>query len=82
VRQVPIVVAIVVAAVLAPIAASADRMWVGFHDDPVFRYDAERQGEIERAHAPNNASILRTLVTWADTSMISSARRRRTTRRF
>jgi hypothetical protein len=68
VRQVPIVVAIVVAAVLAPIAASADRMWVGFHDDPVFRYDAERQGEIERAHAPNNASILRTLVTWADTA--------------
>ena len=27
------------AAVLAPAAAAADRMWVGFHDDPELRYD-------------------------------------------
>ncbi len=65
-RQIPIIVAVLVATVLAPVAASADRMWVGFHDDPVFRYSADRQSEIERAHTPNNASILRTLVTWAD----------------
>ena len=65
-RHVPIIVAILVAAVLAPVAASADRMWVGFHDDPVLRYDADRQSEIEVATATNNASILRTLVTWAD----------------
>jgi hypothetical protein len=68
VRQIPIIVAVLVAAVLAPLAASADRMWVGFHDDPVFRYGDERQNEIERAHTPNNAAILRTLVTWADTA--------------
>ena len=38
-RQIPIIAAILVAAVLAPVAASADRMWIGFHDDPVLRYD-------------------------------------------
>ena len=42
VRQIPIIAAILVAAVLAPVAASADRMWIGFHDDPVLRYDAEK----------------------------------------
>lgn len=67
-RQIPIIVAILVAAVLAPVAASADRMWVGFHDDPVLRYSPDRQSEIERAHSTNNASVLRTLVTWADTA--------------
>ena len=41
-RQVPIIAAIVVAAVLAPVAASADRMWIGFHDDPVLRYEGEK----------------------------------------
>jgi len=66
VRHVPIIVAILVAAVLVPVATSADRMWVGFHDDPVLRFDANRQSEIEVATATNNASILRTLVTWAD----------------
>ncbi len=65
-RHVPIILAILVAAVLAPVAASADRMWVGFHDDPVLRFDANRQGEMDLAHSTNNASILRTLVTWAD----------------
>jgi len=66
VRHVPIIVAILVAAILVPVAASADRMWVGFHDDPVLRYDADRQSEIEVATVTNKASILRTLVTWAD----------------
>ena len=64
-RNIPLIVAILVAAVLAPVAASADRMWVGFHDDPVLRYDESRADEIATAHATNNASILRTLVTWA-----------------
>ena len=41
-RQIPIIAAILVAAVLAPVAASADRMWIGFHDDPVLRYDGEK----------------------------------------
>jgi hypothetical protein len=66
VRHIPIIAAILAAVVLAPIAASADRMWVGFHDDPVLRFDPDRQNEMDVAHSTNNASILRTLVTWSD----------------
>ena len=65
-RLVPIIAAIFVAAVLVPVAASADRMWIGFHDDPMLRFDTERQSEMDIATATNNASVLRTLVTWAD----------------
>ena len=65
-RQIPIIAAILVAAVLAPVAASADRMWIGFHDDPVLRYDAEKASEMEVATKTNKATILRTLVTWAN----------------
>ncbi len=65
-RHVPILVAVLVAAVLAPVAASADRMWVGFHDDPVLKYSEDRQSEMNLATFENRASILRTLVTWAD----------------
>ena len=65
-RHIPLIAAVLAAAVLAPIAASADRMWVGFHDDPILRYDENRQGSIQTATGTNNASILRSLVTWAD----------------
>ncbi len=65
-RQIPIIVAVLVAAVLAPVAASADRMWVGFHDDPILRFDPDRQSEMTNATSTNKATILRTLVTWAD----------------
>ena len=65
-RHLPILAAILVAAVFAPVAATADKMWVGFHDDPVLRFDPNRQSEMDVAHSTNNASILRTLVTWAD----------------
>lgn len=65
-RHIPIIAAVLAAAVLAPIAASADRMWVGFHDDPILRYDEGRQASIQTATGTNNASILRSLVTWAD----------------
>jgi hypothetical protein len=66
VRHLPLIAAIFVAAVLAPIASSADRMWIGFHDDPMFRFDANRAGEMDNATSTNHASILRTLVTWKD----------------
>jgi hypothetical protein len=66
VRHIPLIAAVLAAAVLAPIAASADRMWVGFHDDPILRYDADRQAAMQTATATNNASIVRSLVTWAD----------------
>ena len=59
-RQIPIIAAILVAAVLAPVAASADRMWIGFHDDPVLRYDAEKATDMEVATKTNKATILRT----------------------
>ena len=65
-RQIPIIAAILVAAVLAPVAASADRMWIGFHDDPVLRYDAEKASDMEVATSTNKSTILRTLVTWAN----------------
>jgi hypothetical protein len=59
--------------VLAPAAAAADRMWIGFHDDPVLRYDAGRQAELDLARS-RNASILRTLVVWADVAPEKPAR--------
>ncbi len=65
-RYAPLVAAVLAAAVLAPVAATADRMWIGFHDDPVLRYDENRLSEMELATSTNHASILRTLVTWAD----------------
>src|SRR5262245_64308723 len=37
-----IVIAMLAAAVLVPAAAAADRMWVGFQDDPMFRWDPQR----------------------------------------
>ena len=73
-RHVPIIVAFLVAAVLAPAAASGDRMWIGFHDDPVLRFDPDRQSEIQVATSTNNASILRTLVTWADVAPTKPAK--------
>lgn len=54
-----------VALVAAPAALAADRMWLGFHDDPVLRYDASRQAELDRTTAAG-ATIVRTLVTWAN----------------
>jgi hypothetical protein len=59
-----IVLACLAAAVLAPAAAAADRMWVGFHDDPMFRWDDTRLDALDRARA-NNSSILRTVVDWS-----------------
>ena len=64
--RLPLIAAILVAAVFAPVAMSADRMWIGFHDDPMFRFDPDRTTELDNAIATNNASILRTLVTWAN----------------
>ena len=59
-----LVLAFLAAAVLVPAATAADRMWVGFHDDPMFRWDGTRQDALDRASA-NNASILRTIVDWS-----------------
>jgi hypothetical protein len=39
-------------------------MWVGFHDDPVFRWNDGRMDELDKA-VDEHATIIRTLVTWA-----------------
>ena len=48
--------------VTAP-AFAKDRMWIGFHDDPVLRFGPDRQAELDIARS-NNATMVRTLVTW------------------
>jgi Cellulase (glycosyl hydrolase family 5) len=54
------------AALLAPaVASAAPRMYVGFHDDPNFRWNDRREEMLDQARAAN-ATIVRTLVTWAN----------------
>lgn len=60
-----IAVLCVAAAVAAPAALAADRMWVGVHDDPMFRWNDDRVAELDRASSAG-ATIVRTLVTWAN----------------
>ena len=53
------------AAVLVPhAAAAAARMYVGFQDDPSFRFRDTRQSNLDQAQAAN-ATIIRSQVTWA-----------------
>ena len=59
-----IVFACLAAAVLVPAAAAADRMWVGFQDDPMFRWDPQRMEAMDQARG-NNARIVRTVVDWS-----------------
>ena len=58
-----LVLASLVAALLVPAATAADRMWIGFHDDPVLRFDGGRTEAMDRARG-NGAAVLRTLVEW------------------
>jgi len=51
------------AVLLVPAATAADRMWVGFQDDPMFRWDDLRTGALDRAR-DNEASVIRTIVDW------------------
>jgi hypothetical protein len=73
-----IAVLCVLAAAAAPAALAADRMWVGFHDDPVLRWSDSRSAELDRASAAG-ATIVRTLVTWAN---VAPERPRRATNPF
>ncbi len=59
-------VLVLAAAVLALAAGSAsaeERMWNGFHDDPVLRYGPDRLAELDAVRGAN-ATIVRTLVEW------------------
>ncbi len=51
------------AAITAPAAMAADRMWVGFHDDPSYRWVSDREVRIERS-ARDGSTIVRLLVLW------------------
>ncbi|MFO7572288.1 MAG: cellulase family glycosylhydrolase [Gaiellaceae bacterium] len=51
------------AALASPGATAAERMWLGFHDDPSYRWVNDRVARIERS-ASDGASIVRLLVEW------------------
>ena len=51
------------AALFAPAALAAERMWVGFHDDPSFRWEGDRMSRVQSS-ASDGASIMRLLVQW------------------
>ena len=52
------------AALAVPAATAADRMWVGFQDDPMFRWDETRTEALDRARE-NESSVIRTIVDWS-----------------
>jgi Cellulase (glycosyl hydrolase family 5) len=45
-------------------AAGGERMWVGFHDDPSFRWEGDRNVTLNRVRSAN-ATVVRAVVTWA-----------------
>jgi hypothetical protein len=48
---------------VTPKASAADRMWVGFHDDPSYRWVPDRLTRIARS-AKDGSAIVRLLVQW------------------
>ena len=64
-RATQLFVVAALAALLSPaVASSAPRLYVGFHDDPNFRYEERRTDMLDQVKS-TNATIVRTLVTWA-----------------
>ena len=62
-----LLVLVALSAIVAPPALAADRMWIGFHDDPSFRWVVDRETRIE-ASANQGASVMRLLVHWDRTA--------------
>jgi hypothetical protein len=58
-----VIVLSVLAAFAAPAAFAAERMWIGFHDDPSFRWVGDRRARVQGA-SQKNATIMRLLVQW------------------
>jgi hypothetical protein len=56
-----------------PLSSAADRMWIGFHDDPSFRWEPDRTAMVDRAKA-TNATLFRAIVTWSDVAKTRPAR--------
>ena len=59
-----LVAACVVGLLTPALASAAPRMYVGFHDDPNFRYAQNRTSTLDQARAAN-ATVVRTLVNWS-----------------
>jgi hypothetical protein len=59
--------ALAVACSAAAGARAADRMWVGFTDDPKLRFDPDRQPTLDRV-AATHATVVRTVVQWWTTA--------------
>ena len=65
-RVLQILVVAALGALFVPaLASAAPRMYIGFHDDPNFRYEERRALMLDQARAANT-TIVRTLVTWAN----------------
>jgi Cellulase (glycosyl hydrolase family 5) len=60
------------AALAAPTALAAERMWIGFHDDPSFRWVKNRSSRIESS-AKEGATVMRLLVHWNRTAVTRPA---------
>jgi hypothetical protein len=65
--------ACVAALAAVPLGSASERMWIGFHDDPSFRWEADRTSMLDRAKA-TNATMFRAVVTWADVAKTRPAR--------
>ena len=64
-RLVRLVAVCALLAVAAPLSAlSAERMWVGFQDDPSFRWRQDRAAVLDQA-ATTNSGLVRTTVYWS-----------------
>jgi len=67
-RVTQLLIVAALAALLSPaVASSAPRMYVGFHDDVAFRWNANRTTVLDQARGAN-ATIVRTLVDWSKTA--------------
>ena len=58
-----LIAALAVLGLAASSASAEERMWIGFHDDPVLRYGPDRLAEMDAVRRAN-ATIVRTLVEW------------------
>jgi Cellulase (glycosyl hydrolase family 5) len=62
-----VLVLLAASALTAPAAFAAERMWIGFHDDPSFRWVGDRASRIESS-ASEGATVMRLLVHWNQTA--------------
>ena len=66
-RRALLILLVLVVGFLTAGAHAADRMWVGFTDDPKLRFDDDRAAELDLV-AASHATVVRTLVQWWTTA--------------